>query len=88
MSHLGAWRRSILGSGNHQGKAGRVSGMFEESQGGECGGCRVSEGERSGRGGWRDGKCEAGSHWRILSRHLTRTDFGFNSILLSDGFDL
>lgn len=47
----------------------------------------MSEGERSGRGGWRDGKCEVGSYWRILSRYLIRIDFGFNSILLLDGFD-
>lgn len=39
----------------------------------------------TGQGG---GRWETGSHWRVLSRDLTRTDLGFNSILLSDGFDL
>lgn len=28
------------------------------------------------------------SHWKVLRRQPTRTDFGFNSILLSHGFEL
>lgn len=50
------------------------------------GSCGVGEGggvEDEGGGG----RCETGNHGRLLSRDPSRTDFGFNSIPQSDGFD-
>ena len=77
--------RAFRGRGNRQDKGDSVPGVPEDQQGRGCG--SGSEGgrpewEAGEEGGVRQGATEG------LHGDLTRLDFGFSSIPLSDGFVL